>query len=188
VSDIERSRGNWYQDLIQDIKRLECTGIVVTKHAIGQRILADFEKFGKPEYGSNQIGGLAKDADISKTDVYNCVKFARKYPELSNTVGKLSWRTIVGELCEQPRGKTEKSAPDPSVMVRRVEAYLDKFDDDAQRLEAARYLAKELERMSVTYAEKGQQPFDWEDQSTKGMTDRKLSASEERSQRKLFAD
>ena len=46
-------KNEWYQNLLSDLKKLEFTGIVLTKWNIGKRILADFEKFGKPEYGAN---------------------------------------------------------------------------------------------------------------------------------------
>ncbi len=106
MNDLEIS-SNWYQDLILDIKKLEFTGIVITKHAIGKRILLDFDKFGQPGYGSKRIENIAKDADISTADVYNCLKFARKFPELSNAVRELSWRRIVNKELYEARERPE---------------------------------------------------------------------------------
>ena len=66
---------SWYNILIDDIKIQECTGIVATKHAIGKRILQDFEKFGKPEYGEKRVKNIADDSGMSRSDVFNCIKF-----------------------------------------------------------------------------------------------------------------
>jgi len=97
----------WYDNLIEEIKLLESTGIVATKHAIGRRILDDFEKFGKPEYGEKRIENIAKDTGMGKTDLFNCIQFAEKYPQgFSDGVGKLSWRNITHELLiENPKEK-----------------------------------------------------------------------------------
>jgi N6-adenosine-specific RNA methylase IME4 len=101
--------GDWYQQLVGDIRRLECATIVVAKHAIGKRILQDFDKFGSPEYGEHRIEGVAKDVGISKADLYRCVQFAEKFPELSHTVRQLSWRQIVQK--ELPAAKQESTEP-----------------------------------------------------------------------------
>ena len=36
------------------------------------------------------------------TDMFNCIKFARKYPELSNGVELLSWLQVTMYPCRQP--------------------------------------------------------------------------------------
>ena len=77
---------DWYSKLIKDLKMLEYTGIVMTKHAIGKRILLDFDRFGKPEYGSKRIENIAKDMDISIRDVYYCIQFAKKYSEIGGSL------------------------------------------------------------------------------------------------------
>lgn len=104
---VKRVEQGWYQQLVEDIKDLEYTGIVITKHAIGKRILQDELKFGKPEYGKKKIEGLAKDLDICRADLFKCVQFARKYPELSNAVRQFSWRYIANKLLPEPREKPE---------------------------------------------------------------------------------
>ena len=53
-------KNDWYAKLLTDLKKLEFTGIVLTKWNIGKRILEDFEKFGKPEYGSKRIENSRK--------------------------------------------------------------------------------------------------------------------------------
>jgi len=96
----------WYQDLIKDIVQLEFAGIVTTKHAIGKRILADFDKFGNPKYGEQGIQQLAKAVGISAVEIYRCMNFAEQYPDkLENyhSVINLSWHRIVHELLPEPR-------------------------------------------------------------------------------------
>jgi len=99
----------WYQQLIEDLQILNFRGIVQTKHAIGKRIIEDELKFGKPKYGNQTIDNLAKDLDVGKTDLYACVQFAKKYPEISDSVGKLSWRKITHKLLpESPHISSKK--------------------------------------------------------------------------------
>ena len=87
---------NWYNDLLTDLKKLAWTRLVELKHAIGKRILADFERFGKPEYGSKRIENLAKDLNGSASDLWGCVRFAEKFntKEKLDSVQELSWREI----------------------------------------------------------------------------------------------
>ena len=54
---------DWYEKLIFDLKLLNFEGIVLTKQAIGKRILKDELKFEKPEYGKKTIKNLAEDLD-----------------------------------------------------------------------------------------------------------------------------
>lgn len=108
---VEASRiEGWYEELLQDIRQLEYTGIVVTKHAIGKRILQDELKFGKPEYGSRKIEGLAKELDVSRSELFYCVQFAKNFPKLS-TVVDFSWRHIRMNLLPTPREKVGYHAP-----------------------------------------------------------------------------
>jgi hypothetical protein len=100
---------SWYSNLIDDIKLQESTGIVATKHAIGKRILLDFEKFGKPEYGEKRVSSIAQDCGVSKTEIAKCIKFAKIYPELTHIVCQLPWRQIRDKLLiENPKEKTKE--------------------------------------------------------------------------------
>ena len=56
---------------------------------------------------------LAKDMDISKTAVYDCVQFATQYPELSNVLENLSWREIKHKLLPAPPKKPRHDEPSP---------------------------------------------------------------------------
>ncbi len=96
MSDLDLYK-NWYSKLIEDLNRLEYTGIVMTKHAIGKRILLDFDRFGKPEYGSKRIENIAKNMDVSVNDIYYCIQFARKYPDIPTALENSSWRKIVNK-------------------------------------------------------------------------------------------
>ena len=100
---------NWYQVLIDDLQVLEYSGIVATKYAIGKRILNDFDKFGKPEYGEKRIENIAKDCNVSVGEIKRCVQFARRYDELEKAhgVSRLSWHEIANKYLpmhkEKPR-------------------------------------------------------------------------------------
>lgn len=69
---------NWYQNLLHDIKILEFD-IIQKKWRIGERINRDILKFDKSEYGSKTISNLAKDFGVSPPNLYQCLKFSKKY-------------------------------------------------------------------------------------------------------------
>lgn len=108
---------NWYRKLMFDLKLLHFEGIVITKHAIGKRILRDELNFEKPEYGKKTIKDLAEDLDVDFADIYRCIKFAEKYPEIGPAVQNLSWRYIRQNLLPetahvaQSTGETEWDTP-----------------------------------------------------------------------------
>lgn len=99
----ELTKTEWYERLVFDVKQLAVKGVVATKHAIGKRILKDEAKLGKAKYGDRRIETLADDLDVDRTDLYRCVLFARKYPELSTAVNNLSWRAIRKLLPDKPK-------------------------------------------------------------------------------------
>lgn len=96
---------NWYSILVNDLKALAWTGLVELKHAIGKRILADEEKFGKPGYGEYRISGIAKEIGVNRSELIRCVQFARKYPDLELMPGghQCSWRHIKNKLLPEPK-------------------------------------------------------------------------------------
>ena len=67
---------NWYKELLADLKKLEFTGIVLTKWNVGKRILEEFEKLGKPEYGNKRIENLAKDLEIKNSEFFMFLRVA----------------------------------------------------------------------------------------------------------------
>ena len=104
---------NWYQNLLTDLRKLEFTGIVLTKHAIGKRILEDFEKFGKPEYGSKRVESLAVDLNIEKREIYRCIQFVEKYPKILTAWENSSWRDIANKLLPEPKVSQRDIIPLP---------------------------------------------------------------------------
>ena len=86
--------------------------LVKTKHEIGKRIIKDELKFKKAEYGSKRIENLAKDLVVSKSDLYYCIQFAKKYPDFenSNALENSSWREIIKLL---PKPKKPDTPPLP---------------------------------------------------------------------------
>jgi N6-adenosine-specific RNA methylase IME4 len=120
----ELTTQSWYQSLLADLKKLEFTGIVLTKWNIGKRILEDIEKFGKSEYGSKRIENLAKDLNVSGRDLWYCKQFAEKYPKTATPLQNLSWREAIKllperkqekklEIIELPVGKYDVVLADP---------------------------------------------------------------------------
>ncbi len=96
---------NWYKELLEDLRKLEFTGIVLTKWHIGKRILEDFEKFGNPKYGSKRIENIAKDLGGSSSDLWHCVKFAKKYPKTLTPLENLSWRKVINQFLYEPQNE-----------------------------------------------------------------------------------
>lgn len=88
---------NWYQQLIKDIKIHTQIKIVQAKHYCGRRILQEKEKL-ESIYGKRFVEQIAEDLDVSKSDIWKCIQFAEKYPELCNDVTQLSWHYIVNHL------------------------------------------------------------------------------------------
>lgn len=90
----------WYEELLKDLKELEFKGIILTKHKIGKRIIQEELKFNNPEYGSKRIENIAKDLNLNPRDLYMCVQFVKKYPEIEPVVQNLSWRKLRETLQE----------------------------------------------------------------------------------------
>lgn len=100
----------WYENLKKDLERLAIEGIVRLKHSIGKRILRDFRKFEKPKYGNKKVENLADDLNINKRELYRCIQFAKKYPELPESVtrDKISWREICNKYLPEHKESKRK--------------------------------------------------------------------------------
>ncbi len=85
---------NWYNNLLTDLKKIEFGSIVMGKWLIGKRILEDFEKFGKPQYGGKRVENMAKDLGGSSADLWACIRFYRKYLDGVQELQDKSWREI----------------------------------------------------------------------------------------------
>lgn len=108
------SKIDWYNNLLTDLKKLEFTGIVLTKHAIGKRLLQDELKFKKPEYGSKRMENLAKDLNTESRELYRCVQFAKKCHAVTE-LQKLSWRQIVNDYLPETTRVTENKIETPKL-------------------------------------------------------------------------
>ena len=100
-------KNDWYEKLLVDLRKLEFTGIVLTKWNIGKRILEDELKFQKPEYGSKRIENLAKDLETTKNNLWLCIQFAKKFDTVKQLENK-SWRYITHKLLPEPRKEKEQ--------------------------------------------------------------------------------
>ncbi len=114
MSEMDIAKADWYNALLADIKKLEYGGIVLIKHAIGKRILQDFDKFGKPEYNSKKVENIAKDLNISRRELSRCIQFAREHPEIKNghAMTKLSWFKIANEILPEKNNNVLKARKD----------------------------------------------------------------------------
>ena len=101
-------KNDWYAKLLTDLKKLEFTGIVLTKWNIGKRILEDFEKFGKPEYGSKRVENIAKDLGGSASDLWRCIQFAKKYSHSVRELQDKSWRFVINNLLPEQKQHESK--------------------------------------------------------------------------------
>ena len=70
---------DWYNKLLDDLWELAQTKVIELKHATGKRILQDWDKFGKPEYGSLFLDNLAKDLKVSVRELQKCIQFVREF-------------------------------------------------------------------------------------------------------------
>lgn len=100
---------NWYKELLEDLKKLEFTGIVLTKWNIGKRIL---EEEKNPEYGDQTIKKLANDLGVRAGELWLCVQFYKKFDDVKLLKEK-SWHYITHELLPEPRKEKTKTPPLP---------------------------------------------------------------------------
>ena len=111
---------DWYDKLLVDLWELAQTKMIEFKHQIGKRIIEDWEKFGKPEYGSKFLENLAKDLEVGIRDLQRCIQFVREYPKLEQVYKnvsrdankKLTWKWIYTELLPE-----HKEEIDPPVII-----------------------------------------------------------------------
>jgi len=142
---------SWYEDLVLDLRKIALEGIVRAKHAIGKRILLDFEKFGQPEYGERRIEGLAEDLQTNPREIYRCIQFAKKYPELEKCPGgtQLSWRKIKNELLPEIRTQKNKRKITVNEWVESLKKHIDMEYDKIEKMGSnTKFLALSLQIQS----------------------------------------
>ncbi len=99
----------WYQNLIDDCKTIiterrfnACWEVIQCKWEIG-----DFKRV--KIYGKKIVQGLAESLKVSERDVWYCIQFRKKYPDLNNLPeGKaISWTKIVNEYLPKQKEQSE---------------------------------------------------------------------------------
>jgi len=110
----------WYYTMIDESKAIiverrynAAIEMIQGKWELGKRILderGNFERFG---YGKKVVETVAKDLNVSRTELFYCLQFVEKYPELSvvlDSLGKnMSWTKIKKEkLPEKNKEKDTK--------------------------------------------------------------------------------
>ena len=94
---------NWYQILLEDLKKLEFAGVVMTKWNIGKRILKEEDN---PKYGEGTIKKLAEELGTNSRELWLCVQFARKCDSITQ-FKDVSWYEITHKFLPEPRIKAE---------------------------------------------------------------------------------
>lgn len=123
MSEIQKYDVGWYKQLIDDLKKIEFAKMVFGWFAVGDRIIKDYDKFDKAEWGNKRVENIAKDMGYGRTTVFDAINFARTvhkkldvpeneyitFEKLSDRVGQLgiedkTWKDITHDwLVEKPR-------------------------------------------------------------------------------------
>lgn len=104
----------WFQALIEDCRDtivekrfIIAEELIKMKWEIGDRILEDTEKFEEMGISGRQIiVTVSKALNCSERELYRCIQFRKKYPDLNNLPeGKaITWHKIVNQyLSDKPR-------------------------------------------------------------------------------------
>ena len=143
----------WYVNLLEDLRKLEYAGIVVTKWNIGKRIVQDELKFNTPEYGSKRIENLAKDLKTTTRDIWRCVQFFKKCHTVTQLRGK-SWHYIANTYLPTPKSKFKRIAELPPGKYNII------YADPPWKYYAGGYKNQEQHYDSLTVEELKQMPMD----------------------------
>ncbi len=100
-----------YQKMIKDIKLHTNYKIVEAKHYLGRRI--EEEKELESEWGDHFIDQIAEDLQTSKSEINRCRLFYRRYPQLTQALGQLSWAYIHQKLLPKPKKRKFQPPPLP---------------------------------------------------------------------------
>jgi hypothetical protein len=73
----------WFRRLKEDIANIFASEHLTFWWKVGKRILEDWDKFDKPEFGRLSFRKLASDLNIPLTELSVSVRFARLYPEFN---------------------------------------------------------------------------------------------------------
>ncbi len=93
------------------------------KWSLGDRILQDIKNFERAQiYGRQIIVTVSKALDCSEREIYRCIQFRKKYPELNDLPeGKnITWHKIVNQYLPE-KSKSEKDNPEQECQHEKVE-------------------------------------------------------------------
>ena len=95
------------RDTIIEKRFIIAEELIKMKWEIGDRILQDTGNFERAQiYGKQIVSLVAKSLDCSERELYRCIQFRKKYPELNNLPeGKnITWHKIVNYyLSDKPK-------------------------------------------------------------------------------------
>ena len=121
----------WFQALIEECKTTiierryrSATELLKMKWSLGDRILEDVGKFERAQiYGRQIIVTVSRALDCSEREIYRCIQFRKKYPEIDNLPeGKaITWHKIVNIYLPDHPTATGKDPEDTPCPHRQVE-------------------------------------------------------------------
>ena len=118
----------WFQALIEACKDtiiekryIITEELIKMKWEIGDRILQDVGNFERAKiYGKQIVSLVSKSLDCSERELYRCIQFRKKYPELNNLPeGKnITWHKIVNKYLPE---KSKDDNPEKECQHEKVE-------------------------------------------------------------------
>jgi len=103
---------DWYSKFIEELRLHTEVKIVEAKHYLGKRILEEKEKLTHL-HGLGFVDAIAKDINVSRRDIYRCIQFVQKYPQLCQTVTQRSWNYICNKELPKPKQLSYQPPPLP---------------------------------------------------------------------------
>ena len=120
----------WFYVLIEDCKTTivekryrVAIEVLEMKWQLGDRILQDTGNFERAQiYGRQIIVTVSKALDCSEREIYRCIQFRKKYPELNDLPeGKnITWHKIVNQYLPE-KSKSEEDNPEQECQHEKVE-------------------------------------------------------------------
>lgn len=91
----ELTNREWYQEIIDDCKRLGEETDIRSRWEIGNNLLRIIDRPRKEKYGKKYIPEIARRLGVSARYLYLCIQFRVTYPDLSIFPGGTSWNKIL---------------------------------------------------------------------------------------------
>lgn len=108
-------RVDWYQSLVNDCIAIKTEAVFNSRwellagyHTIGKRIVTEKNLKRQDIYRKKILTGLSKSIGMSERNLYRCIQFYKKYPDLTTLPdGKnISWTKVLKLLPEPPKPET----------------------------------------------------------------------------------